>query len=469
MKNLPIRTKITMWFTAAILMIVLFAYFIVFGVYNQIAQRMIRDSLIETVENNVDEVEYYTNVEQFGQYNSTDYLRIYQDGYLEIDDDFLKQVNEVCTALYNTDLTLIYGENPIPIESAELDFLDAVVQKVKVKGILYYVFDRKLTVKGLEGLWLRGIVSERQGADLMTDVIRLSLLFLPFLAVVSAIGGYLLTRKMLSPIQAISKSASQISSGSDLGRRITLGPGEDELHQLAESFNEMFRRLEESFEAERRFTSDASHELRTPISVILAQCEFSLEEQRSSEEYEKALRTIERHGRKMSKLIRDMLDFTRLEMRTESFAQEPVDMAELVEAVCTDMALIQEKGITLRCETEKGMVLQGNRELLFRLLANLIGNAYRYGKENGHIFVCLKRMGEEMELSVSDDGIGISPEEQTNIFRRFYQVDHSRTGKGVGLGLSMVEEITKFHGGSIRVESELQKGSSFILRFLIKR
>lgn len=467
MKGLSIRTKIMMWFTAAILAVVFFTYFIVFHVHHQIIQKTIRDNLIETVENNVDEVEYYTNIEHFGLYNKTDYLRIYQDGYLEIDDDFLDQVNEVYTALYNTDMDFIYGENPIPRESAEMGFLDAKVRQVRTDGTLYYIFDRKLTAKGLEGLWLRGIASEHQGEDHMTDVIRLSFFFLPLLAAFSVAGGYLLTRKMLSPIQAISQSASQIGTGDDLGRRIDLGPGEDELHQLAESFNEMFQRLEESFEEQRQFTSGASHELRTPVSVILAQCEFSLEEKRSAEAYESALRTILRQGRKMSKMINDMLEFTRLETRTDSFGFAPVDMEELTKSVCSDMALIREKGITLRWEAESGILFYGSRELLWRLYTNLIQNAYRYGKENGHIFVRLRRDGEEMELSVSDDGIGILPEEQTKIFRRFYQVDRSRSGNGAGLGLSLVEGITKLHGGSIRVESEPGKGSNFILRFKV--
>ncbi len=465
MKSLPIRMKITMWFTAAFLLVVSFAFFIVFLVHLQIVRKIVRDNLVETVEDNVDEVEYYTNIEQFGRNNNTDYLRIYQDGYLEIDDDFLDRVNGVCTALYSSDMAFLYGENPIPRESAGIGFCDSKVQQVKAGGNLYFIFDRKLTAKGLEGLWLRGVVSETQGEDHMTDVLRLSLLFLPLLVVCSALGGYLLTKKMLSPIQAISESACGIGTGNDLGRRIVLGEGKDELHQLAESFNGMFARLEKAFETERQFTSDASHELRTPVSVILAQCEFSLEEPRSGEEYERALRTILRQGRRMSRLINDMLDFSRLEMRADSFACEEIDMAELVESACTDLAFVREHGITLRWEAERGIVFCGNRGLLTRLLTNLVNNAYRYGRENGRIFVCLKRVGEGMELSVSDDGIGIAEEEQEKIFRRFYQSDHSRCGTGAGLGLAMVEEIAKFHNGSVRVESEPGKGSRFVLVF----
>lgn len=107
----------------------------------------------------------------------------------------------------------------------------------------------------------------------------------------------------------------------------------------------------------------------------------------------------------------------------------------------------------------------GNYQLLSRMLTNLISNAYRYGKEQGHIFVSLKHLEQEIELSVADDGIGIATEEQEKIFRRFYQADNSRSVAGTGLGLSMVYEIVQFHDGTISVESELQKGSTFIVTF----
>lgn len=129
------------------------------------------------------------------------------------------------------------------------------------------------------------------------------------------------------------------------------------------------------------------------------------------------------------------------------------------------MALIQEKEIVLNYEVQEQVEFHGNYQLLSRMLTNLISNAYRYGKEQGHIFVSLKRQEQEIELSVSDDGIGIAPEEQEKIFRRFYQADHSRSGSGTGLGLSMVYEIVQFHEGTISVESELEKGSSFIVKF----
>lgn len=465
MRRLSIRFKITMWFTAALVIVVLFTYFIVFHIHNQLIQKTIRDSLIETVEDNVDEVEFYTNIDNVDVYHETDYYIVYHNGYLQIDDDYLDNVNEIYTALYDIDATLLYGENPVSRATARVEFADSKIRQVTVNDILYYVYDRRLEAEGLKGLWLRGIVSENQGNVQMSEVVRQSLVFLPLLVLISIIGGYLLTKRTLSPIQKISELATKIRTSGDLSKRIEIGTGKDELHQLAESFNGMFRRLEESFDAERQFTSDASHELRTPVSVISAQCEFSLEKTRSAKEYEHALQTIRRQSRKMTKLINDMLDFTRLEMRAESYMREQIDMTELVSSICSDMALIKEKNITLNYETENNVTFYGNRQLLSRLLANLISNAYRYGKEDGHIFVSLKSREQGMELAVSDDGTGIAKEEQSKIFQRFYQADNSHSGEGTGLGLSMVSKIMQFHGGEIKVESELGKGSTFLMLF----
>ena len=465
MKRLSIRAKITLWFSAALIIIMGLTFFVVLFIGNQIIQKTIRDNLIEAVEHNVDEVEYYRSLEEIKQISGADHFEQWGDGYLEIDDDFLDEVNDVYTSLCMSDGTLVYGENPIARYTEETAFADTEVQRKRIDGTLYYIFDKRLIQDGLDGLWLRGIVSEAQGAVQMTGIVRTSLILMPMIAVLAIIGGYLIARRMLKPIQDISECASEIRQGTDLNKRIEIGSGSDELHKLADNFNGMFERLNSSFQTERQFTSDASHELRTPMSVIMAQCELTLEKERSKEEYEEALEVIQRQGRKMSKLINDMLDFTRLELKSDRYSVENINFSELVDSVCTDTALIREKGITLEHREDKGVMIRGNRGLLTRMLTNLISNAYRYGKDNGHIYVKLRADEEKISLSVKDDGIGIDKDEQEKIFRRFYQSDNSRTGEGTGLGLSMVAEIVKFHGGEIEVESELGVGSTFVCSF----
>ena len=468
MKNLSIRLKITLWFAVALFVIVAITYVVILTVSNQVIQKTIRDTLLHTVEDNVDEVEFYTDISQVDIANSVDHFIMYNSGYLEVDDDFLDEVNDVYTALYLSDGTLMYGENPLAVALADLEFSDSEIRERTVNGELYYILDRHLTQKGLEDLWLRGVVSEHQGEVQMHEISTLSLIILPIILIAAVLGGYFIAKRMLMPIKQITNAAENISRGGDLKKRIELDSGKDELHRLADSFNNMIARLDESFEAERQSTSDVSHELRTPMSVIMAQCEYTLDEERTPQEYERALRLIRRQGRKMTKLINDMLDFVRLERRGTNYQIEKLNLSALVNSVCEDMSLIRERGISLEHEVEDEIWVDGNPALLSRLLSNLISNAYRYGKDDGHIKVRLKKSQDEVTLSVSDDGIGISREDKEKIFRRFYQADSSRTGSGTGLGLSMVKEIASFHGGSMSVESEPGKGSEFTFHLPVK-
>lgn len=463
MKRLPIRLKITLWFTASLLFVVAVTYVVILSVSDQVIQKTIRDSLIETVEHNVDEIEYYHSIDDVDLTNDVDHFIAYGDGFLEVDDDFLDAVNQVYTSLYGSDQTLLYGENPIAGESLACGFADSRIQKITVGGTVYYIFDRALAQDGLEGLWLRGVVSEMQGKQEMSTISRLSLILLPALVCIAAVGGYLIAKRMLRPIQRISDAAAEIGESGDLKKRIELGEGGDELHILADRFNDMFARLDAAFEKERQFTADASHEMRTPMSVIMAQCELALDGKRSEADYVKALQVIQRQGRKMTKLINDMLDFTRLEQQADPYTRETFDLSSLVHSVCADLSLVRERGAELSCQIEEGIQCLGNRALLTRLLTNLVSNAYRYGRDNGHILVKLTKRDDEIRLSVADDGIGIDKRDQEKIFRRFYRADSSRAGDGTGLGLAMASEIAKWHGGEIQVQSELGKGSVFTL------
>ena len=465
MKKPSIRLKITLWFSLALAAAVLLSYLAVLSASREVIRKVTRDTLIETVDHNIDKIEYYASSDEFDIYSGTDHCIEYNGGYLEVDEDFLNEMNGVCTALCRTDGSLIYGENPLHHAATDMSFTDSRLHSFEYENTLYFIYDRKLTGRGLEGLWLRGVVSEEQGNLQVTAITRFALILLPILLLVTAIGGYFITSRMLLPIRDIAKTANHIRDEGDLTARIDIGQGDDELHQLAGSFNAMFDRLENSFEAERRFTTDASHELRTPLSVIIAQCEFALEDSRSPAEYQEALQVIRRQSNKMSRLTAEMMDFVRLETGAEQYAKTETDLSGLVSRICSDMSLIQDKGITLTWTVQEQVYLLGNAELLTRLLSNLISNAYRYGREEGHIMVELAADSQAILLSVADDGIGIAPEEQEKIFRRFYRADPSRSKEGTGLGLSLVQEICRFHGGDIFLNSSPGAGSCFTVRF----
>lgn len=463
MKKSSIRFKITLWFAGALFFIVALTFGVILLVGVSVLQKTTCNMLMTTVENNVDEIEYFDNFSIIENDHDNDYYIDYENGYLEVDDDFLKQVDQNYTALYCEDGTMLYGENAIPEQCQKIAFVDSEIQTVTVGGVKFYIYDRKLVQSGLEKLWLRGVASEDRGVEQMSVIVRISLVLLPFLGLLAVLGGYFIAGRMLRPIHNIAMAASEIEKGGDLKKRISLGEGKDELHQLAESFNDMFCRLDEAFMAEQQFTSDASHELRTPVSVIMAQCEYTLEAPKSPQEYQEAFYVIQRQGKKMAKLINDMLVFTRLESGGKNDTFEKVDMTELVSTVCQDMSLIREKDIAVEWNVQNHVYVEGNKELLTRLLANLISNGYRYGTEKGFIRVCLKEGEEQIELSVSDNGIGIEKEEQKKIFHRFYKADTSRNGQGTGLGLSMVLEIAQLHGGKVEVQSTPGKGSTFTI------
>lgn len=467
MKKASLRIKITVWFSAIMIFITAATFGVILWVDYSVIQKTIQDNLIETVEDNADEIEFFIRIDkEEGDRNSDQYIR-YENGFLEIDDDFLDQVNGISTALYQETGELLYGENFLAKEAAEYAFSDRMIQNIQVDGITYYIFDCALTSNGTEGLWLRGIVSENQGTQQLESIVRISAVALPVLLLLAVIGGYWIAARAMKPVHKITEAAARISQGRDLKQRIHLGEGKDELHELANVFDGMFARLEAAFRAEQQFTSDASHELRTPMAVIMAQCEYTLEESRTPEEYEEALQVIQRQGGKMSRLIEDMLCFARLEQNRGVYPKERISLSDLVEDISSDMALLKTNGITLTWETQPGLFFPGNPMLLSRMLTNLISNGYRYGRENGHIKVRLYQNPSEMVLTVEDDGIGIPADQQGHIFERFYRGDSARSTEGTGLGLSMVKEIAEYHGGRVGVSSEPDKGSCFTVNFPI--
>lgn len=468
MKKLPLRLKITLWFSLMLIFLVTLSYVLVISVSNSVLLKNLRNDLIMTVEDNYDEVEYFDELDEILDDNDSDHYIVYKHGYVEIDDDFIGFANGIYSFIYDENGKRVYGTDPTDGKTDSEKFTDKGLRTVRVDGEKYYIYDRRLTNKGVENMWIRGLVSHEKADAPISDVARRSMIALVVLVVLGIAGGYIIAMKSLKPIKDIEEVARDISQSGDLKKRIKLGKGNDELHNLADTFDSMFDRLESSFESEKQFTNDVSHELRTPMAVIMAQCDYALGEEMTAEEYRESLEVIQRQGGKMSKMITQMLEFSRIERRSEKYPVEELDFSDLVENLCADLALLKHKGITLECTARQGITVNGNHMLLTRLVSNLVSNAYRYGIENGKTVVTLTSDGENALLSVKDNGIGIAPDEQEKIFHRFYQADPSHSGGGTGLGLSMVKEIAAFHGGTVSVESEPGKGSEFIVRLPMK-
>ena len=472
MKNRSIRFKITLWYAVAILLIAgltLLAIRIAAGV---VLRHTVREYLTGVVEENTDEIVFVEKKTAENDAETGHLYVAYQKGFLRIDDNFMNTVSDVHSAIYTEKGEMLYGENPLARETEGIPFSGTRLWKMKDQGMTYNIYDRALhlDIPSGEEVWVRGIVSEEENVARLRQITRLALLIIPFLILIAVLLGYLLSGRMLRPLREMELTASRITAGSDLNERLETSGNRDELSRLAESFNEMISRLEHSFETERQFTSDASHELRTPLSVILAQTEYTLEKERDGEDYKEALEVVQKQGKRMQTLINDMLDYTRMDQSAERYPLAPLDLSAIVRESTEQNGIRPPKGIRLLTEIEEGIQIQGNRILLMRLLQNLIGNAFQYGKNGGMTKVELVRCsgddkGRTIRLSVEDDGIGIAKEEQDRIFERFYRSDASRSVQGTGLGLSMVKKIAELHDAGLVLESEPGYGSTFSIFF----
>ena len=468
-----IKFNITLTFSIAMIVVAILTFIFIRIVAQNVLEANTSQYLMGAVESNVDKVKFTKKKNKKIDKITKAVLIKYKDGYLRIDRAFLEKMQDVQIGLYDKDGNILYGNNPLT-KDKEIDFVPSFsvsrVYKQNINKTPYYMYDRKMVGKKLSGLWMRGMVPLTSEMEQLASITKVAAMFLPIIIILAIVVGLLISKKLLKPVNKMEEAASTISQGSDLKKRIDIGNGTGEIYDLADDFNEMISRLDDSFEAEKRFISDASHELRTPMSVIMAQTELTLEQDRNNEEYKSAMEVIERQGGRMNTLIDTLLDYTRLEQRADEYQMMPIDLSELVSDLCEDMKLIKLKDITLEYDVEPDITISGHKVLLTRMVQNLIDNAYKYGNDNGNIWVTLKNNKENVILSVKDNGIGISEQNIDKIFDRFYREDTSRTHQkrmayGYGLGLSMVKKIVEMHGANIRAISEEGQGSEFRIYF----
>lgn len=465
MKKISIKKKIMIWFTAALIILTLGTSAFTLYISKNVLNQTIQERLINLVSSNAEEIEYYNSLTG-KEKEPSDFFLSYKDGILEIDDDFCDYYDGICTALIDSDNSLLYGEMPFSLSSEDA-FSYTSVGTTTHKGEKYYIYEKKLSGDNLDGLWLRGFVSENESTHVLYNVARMSLWIVPLFALAALIGGYAITRRSFLPIEKINQTVEDISQSGDLARRIGLGKGKDEIHQLAGNFDSMFEKLEKNFNAEKQFTQDASHEMRTPIAVIQAQCEYTLDFARSDDEYKEALEVIKRQSKNLSALLSQLLFFTRLEQGTEKYQLSKLNLSEIARSVCDDRRMLLASSQSLTEDIEEGIEIYGNDSLMSILISNLLDNGFKYSGENGHVHIKLKASGSAVQIEVSDNGIGISAENLHKIWNRFYREEASRSSDdSFGLGLSIVKQIAEFHGASIDVKSALGEGSTFTLRIL---
>ncbi len=439
MKRLSIKARITLWYTAFLVLVVgaLFGYLVTAG--TEQSRVTAQQTLRRVVDAATAELEY-------------------DDGELEFDQDELEaEGTGVFLSVLDSGGNRLLGSFPRALTPPAVS--DANMRQLAADGRTYCVYDRVVALPGYGDAVVRGCISLTDAGQSTSALGKLLLYALVPLIAVAAVGGYLLTRRALSPVRRIIETAERIGESGDLSARIGLAGDHDEIHALAETFDALFVQLEDAFSKEKRFAADASHELRTPVAVILTQSEYALSH---PQEQAQSLAVIREEADKMSALLSQLLALSRGDGVGGVMKREPIDAGELLDVCAEQLSdAAEQRGICIHRDIEPDAILSADQTALMRLYINLIENAVRYGRDNGNVYLTLCNGANGVSIRVRDDGVGIAPEEQQRVFDRFYQVDPARSGAGAGLGLSMARHIVRAHGGTLTLRSELGKGSEF--------
>ena len=274
----------------------------------------------------------------------------------------------------------------------------------------------------------------------------------------SGILAYFVSGRALKPLRSFASQVEQVQLNNLADMRIN----EDvisEFRQLSRSFNQMLERLNNAFAAQRQFTGNAAHELRTPLALMQAQLElFSSEHPDAPPETAEFLALLREQTERLTRLTKTLLEMSNLRQVARN---ERIQLAPMIEEIFTDLAPLSDKlGVTLT--TEGDGIMTGSDALIYRLIFNLTENAVKYNRPGGSVRVCVTQETEKLLIRVSDTGCGIPEKYQQSIFQPFFRVDKSRSREygGAGLGLSLVWEIADLHGGSVWVEESSEKGTT---------
>jgi heavy metal sensor kinase len=308
---------------------------------------------------------------------------------------------------------------------------------------------------------------QRKFGDVLRELYSFLFLALPIVLALAALGGYWLSNRALAPVDQIINEARSIDPA-DLTARLSVLSSGDELQRLSETLNEMLGRVEQSVVRVRRFTADASHELRAPMTLIYTAAQFALRRERSPDELKEALRKILREAKRCTDLINQLLTLARSDAGDSRIELVSTDVAGLVRDVVSEVStLAAEKGLRVTVNVPDAPVQVPVDEHSFRrMLLILLDNAIKYTPESGTIMASAGEDSSSVVVSVADTGAGIPADHLALIFDRFWRADkvRSREAGSTGLGLAIAREIAQSHGADLTVESSIGVGSTFTIR-----
>jgi len=277
-------------------------------------------------------------------------------------------------------------------------------------------------------------------------------------------GGYFFTSGLLRPVRKIADELNDISA-QNLTRRILSRNNKDEWAYLTNTLNKLLDRLEESFDTQRRFIANASHELSTPLTSISSQLEVSLQRERNAPDYKNVMQSVLQDVRHLSKLTQTLLEFAKASGTSGGLEINLVRIDEILLRMPRDMVKLN-NDYTVKIsfdnlpEQEEKLLVFGNEDLLFSAIRNIVLNACKYSS-NHTARISLSVLQNQIIVQISDEGKGIAPDELQNIFQPFFRAGGHKTESGFGLGLSLTSRIIKLHRGHIKVDSVINKGTNF--------
>ena len=463
MRRLSIGVRLTLWYVAVFAVAQLLfgagMYFVLRQHLYSITDDALRDQ--------IDDLTHFLEAQKKNATVAKLQEEVSETYVLEHSGDYLQIYGEMGDWIFRAPALTRYGVSPIDPVLVQ----DAVARDVAFDGRDFRLLTQRVDVNR-HSYTVQTALPIDQVAKTLSAFRRYLLLFAPLMLVAAAIGGYWLSRKALAPVDKITRTAQNISGRNLSDRLETLNTG-DELERLSATLNLMLARIESAFRRVTQFTADASHELRTPISLIRTEAEIALRKSRGDAQYRQALRHILLESERTSFLIEELLTFARADSGRESLQLQPVDLRAAVLATSNEWRqMIEARDLQFDVTADENLaIVVANRSAFSRLLAILLDNAQKYTSAPGKITVEVGKTDNKAFVAVRDTGVGISPDDQTKIFERFYRVDtaRGRSQGGAGIGLSIAEWIVQQHDGTIAVRSEIGKGSTFTVELPLLR
>jgi heavy metal sensor kinase len=453
MTRLPIRWRLTVWYAAFLAaLLALFGFGLYFGL-----RHILYGNFSDQVQSN--SALALAAVRTDGDQTSQIFLDPSTVTSLRSDERFVRLILPDGTVVVDTSDTV----GGIPIDPALIrDALAGVTQRTSAHGKdgTLAVVTAPVYANGAVAGVLQVGVSRGDTDEVLRDLLIVLAIVSPIALAAAAGLGYVLARRALAPVAAITRTAATIGAN-DLHARLSLPLPDDELGRLARTFDAMLARIEDAFERQRQFTGDAAHELRTPLSLMRSQVDLALSRPRSVEAYQVALADLNQDLERLTDLVGTLLTLSRADSGRLPLDRAPMDLADTTALLLEQyVPLADEAGIALLDESTPSPLV-ADEDLLIQVLVNLLDNALAHTSAGGRIRVGCRPDGESVRLWVADTGTGIPAEHLSHVFDRFYRVDtgRARAQGGAGLGLAIAKAIAESHGGAINLESQEGEGT----------